>query len=114
MVQLGFERQPARYAAKQPFQERIGGILRHRLVFNYLWELPFGRGKHWGSSIHGVADAVLGGEGLRWPVSNWKRFTVCESGGSCAGRPDWVVWSGPRRSGSTTRAGRRASSFWSS
>jgi hypothetical protein len=41
------------------------GILRHRLVFNYLWELPFGRGKHWGSGIHPATDAVLGG----WQLS---------------------------------------------
>ncbi len=41
------------------------GILRHRLVVDYVWELPFGRGKQWGSGINRVADAFLGG----WQLS---------------------------------------------
>jgi len=33
----------------------------HRFVLSTLWELPFGRGKRWGSNWGGVADAILGG-----------------------------------------------------
>jgi hypothetical protein len=41
------------------------GIVRHKLVVNYMWTLPFGRGQHWGSGINRAVDAVLGG----WQLS---------------------------------------------
>ncbi|MCC7498489.1 MAG: carboxypeptidase regulatory-like domain-containing protein [Bryobacterales bacterium] len=41
------------------------GILRHRLVFYYYWELPIGRGKALGTDMNRVLDAVVGG----WQVS---------------------------------------------
>ena len=37
----------------------------HRFVFSAIWELPFGRGKRFGSSIPAVANALLGG----WQVN---------------------------------------------
>jgi hypothetical protein len=45
--------------------------LRHRLVVNGIWELPFGRGRRWGSEMHPVANAFAG----NWSVSflwNWQ------------------------------------------
>jgi hypothetical protein len=40
-------------------------VRRQELVFNYIWDLPLGRGKRWlGSASRGV-DAILGG----WKVS---------------------------------------------
>ena len=41
------------------------GIRRHVLVFNYVYELPVGRNRQFGSSMNKVADAVVGG----WQVS---------------------------------------------
>ena len=38
---------------------------RHRLVFNYIYELPVGRGRYWLSNSPGVVDGLLGG----WQVS---------------------------------------------
>ena len=38
---------------------------RHILHFNAIYDLPFGRGRHFGNDIHGVEEAVLGG----WQVS---------------------------------------------
>ncbi len=38
---------------------------RHRLTVSYLYELPYGRGKHFGASANSVAQAVLG----NWEVS---------------------------------------------
>jgi hypothetical protein len=35
--------------------------MRHRFVFNTLYELPFGHGKHWGGNWNGFTNAVLGG-----------------------------------------------------
>jgi hypothetical protein len=34
---------------------------RHQLSVSYVYELPYGRGKHFGSSTNAVAQAVLGG-----------------------------------------------------
>lgn len=39
--------------------------LRHRFTISYLYELPVGRGRHFGGSMKGVTDAVLGG----WQVA---------------------------------------------
>jgi hypothetical protein len=41
------------------------GLRRHWLIFNYVYELPFGRGRHWLSGANGFTDAVLGG----WSIS---------------------------------------------
>lgn len=44
---------------------------RHQLNSNWVWELPVGRGKHFGSGMHGVAEAVLGG----WTLTGIFRWT---------------------------------------
>jgi hypothetical protein len=52
--------------------------IQQMLNANWLWQLPFGRGRTWGSDMSGVADAILGGWGFngifRWnsglPVSS--------------------------------------------
>ena len=43
--------------------ERASSLLdfRHRFVFNALYELPFGRGRHFGSDWNAVTNAILGG-----------------------------------------------------
>ncbi len=38
----------------------------HRFVTSVLWEVPFGRGRAFGSDMHRVADAVIGG----WQVGS--------------------------------------------
>jgi hypothetical protein len=40
------------------------------LQFSYIWQVPFGRGKHWGSNVNSVVDAFLGG----WQTSGMWRF----------------------------------------
>jgi hypothetical protein len=45
--------------------------LPHRLVVNGIWELPFGRGRRFGSGAHPVVNALVG----NWSVSaiyNWQ------------------------------------------
>jgi hypothetical protein len=39
--------------------------VRHRFVASYIWELPFGRGRHFGSNWNRAMDFVLGG----WQVT---------------------------------------------
>ncbi len=44
------------------YEERFADADRHqRWVISGVWELPFGRGRRWGSSWHGVPEGVLGG-----------------------------------------------------
>jgi hypothetical protein len=42
----------------------------HQLNANWVWDLPYGRGRHWGSSSKGLMNGVFGGWGLnglyRW------------------------------------------------
>jgi hypothetical protein len=42
---------------------------RHQLTVSYVYELPYGKGKHFGSSANSVAQAVLGG----WQVAGVTR-----------------------------------------
>jgi len=39
--------------------------VRHRLVFSYVYELPWGHGRRWGQSWTGITDALFG----NWQVS---------------------------------------------
>ncbi len=42
----------------------------NQLNANWVWDLPYGRGRHWGSGAHGWVDGILGGWGFnglyRW------------------------------------------------
>jgi Carboxypeptidase regulatory-like domain len=44
----------------------------HQFNANFIWDLPFGHGRHWGSSAHGIANAIFGG----WSVSGLYRLTT--------------------------------------
>ncbi|MGH9308407.1 MAG: carboxypeptidase regulatory-like domain-containing protein [Vicinamibacterales bacterium] len=54
------------------FEERYSDThLRHRLVFNGIWELPFGQGRRFASNVNPVLNAIIG----NWSVSaiwNWQ------------------------------------------
>ena len=47
------------------------GIRTHTLVFHWVYELPFGRGKHFLGSTNAAVDAVLGG----WQVSGITNYS---------------------------------------
>jgi hypothetical protein len=42
----------------------------HQFNANWVWDLPYGRGRHWGSSTKGLVNGILGGWGFnglyRW------------------------------------------------
>jgi Carboxypeptidase regulatory-like domain len=48
------------------------GVSRHRLVFDYIYELPFGHGRQWMSGMSGVGDAILGG----WQVTGISTYAT--------------------------------------
>ncbi len=54
------------------FEERFNDThLPHRLVVNGIWELPFGKGRRWGSDANALVNALVG----NWSVSavwNWQ------------------------------------------
>lgn len=54
------------------FEKRLSDSdIPHRVVTSGIWELPFGRGRRWGSNWNGFMDAVVGG----WQVQgiwNWQ------------------------------------------
>jgi hypothetical protein len=54
------------------YEERYNDThLPHRLVVNGIWELPFGRGRRWGSGVNPVVNAIIG----NWSASaiwNWQ------------------------------------------
>ena len=52
-----------------PFQTRFWNrdvLARHRVVFNTVWELPFGKGKRFMNNAPRVVDEILGGWRLVW------------------------------------------------
>jgi hypothetical protein len=50
-----------------------GNDIPQSLVVNYIYQLPLGHGKRFGTNLHGIGDAVLGG----WQVSG---ITTAKSG----------------------------------
>jgi hypothetical protein len=43
----------------------------HQINSNWVYELPYGRGRKWGSALHGMAEALLGG----WQLAGLFRWT---------------------------------------
>lgn len=43
-----------------------GQIARHRFTFTQVWQVPFGRGRRWGSDVPAVVEALAGG----WQISS--------------------------------------------
>jgi hypothetical protein len=51
-----------RYAAHPEWEKsRSDYDIAHRFVLSYTYELPFGKGKHFGSGVNGVGNAIIGG-----------------------------------------------------
>ncbi len=67
-------------------------IHRHYAVFDYIYQLPLGRGRRWFSGAHGVGQAVAGG----WQISGITHyasglpFTVAASKAGVSGVSAWT------------------------
>lgn len=53
-----------RYARRYTLMDNLN--FRHQLTVAPVWELPIGRGRRWGSQLHPVLDAIIGG----WTTSH--------------------------------------------
>lgn len=43
----------------------------HQVNANWVWDLPYGRGRHWGSSARGLVNGIFGG----WGINGLYRWT---------------------------------------
>jgi len=75
--------------------------VRHRFTASYLWELPFGRGKRFGTDVNGFTDAVIGNweiDGIT-TLSSGTWYTVTDTGNFANSdgqqRPDTVFGQSP-------------------
>jgi Carboxypeptidase regulatory-like domain/TonB dependent receptor len=72
--------------------------VRHRFVASYSWELPFGKGRHFGSGVNSPVNYIIGGwemEGIV-TLSSGTWFTVTDGNGNFSNsdgqqRPDAVA-----------------------
>ncbi|HTP85543.1 MAG TPA: TonB-dependent receptor [Bryobacteraceae bacterium] len=64
--------------------------VRNRFVLSGVYELPFGRGRHWGNDINRATDTILGGWQINtiWTLQSGLPFSVGQPFGSPGGRPD--------------------------
>jgi hypothetical protein len=62
------------YSFRRPREENLdsgaeGGVT-HAFKANWVWELPFGRGRRFGSDVNGVVDRIIGG----WQIHGVAQF----------------------------------------
>ncbi len=58
---LGKQQNQSRYSFRVPRDWTLDDGPRHAVKFNWLYELPFGRGRHFGSNANGFVDRLIGG-----------------------------------------------------
>jgi len=67
-----------RYGFAKPLEDvaQVGqtGNVQHALKANWLYELPFGEGKHWGGGTSGLTNALIGG----WSINGVARIQTGE------------------------------------
>ncbi|WP_321475530.1 carboxypeptidase-like regulatory domain-containing protein [uncultured Paludibaculum sp.] len=89
------------------------GIPYHRALTDFLWDVPLGRGRHWGRSWNRLVDGIAGG----WTISSIMMFqsgphltpfftSHCQAGTDCSSRnrPDVVAGQDPDTGLKTTEA----------
>jgi hypothetical protein len=58
---LGKQRNQSRYSFRVPREFTLDDGPRHAFKMNWVYELPFGRGRAFGSNVNGFMDRVIGG-----------------------------------------------------
>jgi len=89
--------------------------VRHSMTTAFTWELPFGRGRHFGSSMNKAADAFVGGWQFNGILTMRTGDAFTMSGTSCHGvwskcMPDYA--SGFAGNGNAAPSGGRTPNEW--
>ncbi len=89
--------------------------IRHSLTTAFTWELPFGRGRHFGNNMNKVADAVVGGWQFNGILTLRTGDAYTMSGTNCHGvwskcMPDYA--SGFAGNGNEAPSGGRSTAQW--
>lgn len=71
----------------RPYEQLSALDRPHRFVASALWELPFGRGKHFGASLNRAADFLVGGWRLGWVMQR-------QSGPAIGWGDVWTLFTG--------------------
>jgi carboxypeptidase family protein len=58
---LGKQTNGTRYSFRVPREWTLDDGPRHAVKMNWIYELPFGRGRHFGSNVNGFVDRLIGG-----------------------------------------------------
>ena len=58
---LGKQTNSTRYSFRTPRERTLDDGPRHAVKMNWLYELPFGRGRRFGSNVNGLVDRIIGG-----------------------------------------------------
>ncbi len=86
--------------------ESISSLDRpHRVVVSGIWELPFGRGRHWGSSLPKAAEFLVGG----WQLNG---IMQRQSGPPLAFGDVWTLFTGDTKNISLPRSQRKPDRFF--
>ncbi|MEO8737526.1 MAG: TonB-dependent receptor [Edaphobacter sp.] len=93
------------YLLKQYERSNLATDIPHRIVGNFIYPLPFGRGQRFGNGIPGWANLILGGwklNGIAF-VQSGNPLSLTQSGGQpfSGGRPTYVPGINPLTSGSS-------------
>lgn len=93
------------YLIKQYERSTLATDIPHRIVGNFIYPLPFGRGQRFGNDVPKWANVVVGGwklNGIAF-VQSGNPLSLTQSGGQpfSGGRPTYVPGINPLTSGST-------------
>jgi hypothetical protein len=58
---LGKQTNGTRYSFRTPRERTLDDGPRHAVKMNWIYELPFGRGRRFGSDVNGLVDRIIGG-----------------------------------------------------
>jgi hypothetical protein len=58
---LGKQTNSTRYSFRTPRETTLDDGPRHAVKMNWIYEMPFGRGRRFGSNVNGLVDRIIGG-----------------------------------------------------
>jgi hypothetical protein len=76
-IQKGIQNAPGNLYQDDSLARAVTGqTQKYRFVSSMTYELPFGKGKRWGSNVNRIVDYVFGGYSFAWNYSVWARTPV--------------------------------------